>query len=767
MQQRPLFVSNRLSARVREQGDAVDVQLTAGGLATALRDVQETTDARWLGWPGRVAPQHRDVVTLRLAEAGAIPVFLDEGEVAAYYEGYANGVLWPLLHSNLDRLPFDADADWPAFRAVNQRFATACIDAARAGDPIWVHDFHLALVPGEIRRRVPDARVGFFLHVPFPALQVFRVLPRAHEIITGLLGADVVGFHTATFAEAFVDAARSVGARVDGDRVEFAGHVSRVGVFPIGVDVQKIEACAHDDVVRERVAGLKSEARGRTILLGVDRLDYTKGLPRRILAIERLLERWPELAPRLHFVQLAVPTRENTDGYGNFRDVVNRLVGRVNGRFGTATGVPIHFMYREVALPELVALYAAADVMIVTPLRDGMNLVCKEYVAAHVDERGSLVLSELAGAADELEGALLVNPYDIDEVARRLREAILMSDDEQRVRMGMMRRQVRAHDVHRWAARFLGALANAGTMAGATRERCDGSDSLVRDNLGGSAVADTLAGGIARAVDADHLHLVLDYDGTLVPIAATPSEAEPDPALLALLESLAAAPATSVCIASGRDRATLEQWLGALPITLTAEHGAHVRVVGGTWSEAPIPSWKARAVELMRRLADGSTGSFVEVKHCSVALHTRGIPPVQRAALEAQAGDLLRAIDDEAEVLFGNCIVEVRMRGQHKGRFIEQLSLGENAVIVAGGDDTTDDDLFAALPDGSVAVAVGPRCVGARFRVDNPGELRVLLSRVAGARASRAAAARTPTALIDPDGSRAAGGGGGTPTMTP
>lgn len=722
---RPLFVSNRLAVRVVEDGASVDVQLTNGGLATALRHARKRTDARWLGWPGRVSQANRAEAGALLHELGAYPVFLEDEEVARYYDGFSNGVLWPLFHCSLDKLPFDVDADWVPWRDVNRRFAAACLSIVGEEDPIWLHDFHLVLVPGEIRRVFPRAKVGFFLHIPFPPLEVFRVLPHADEVVVGMLGADVIGFHTSTFADAFKAAAAAVGARVVDDVVEFAGHVSRVGVFPISVDYPGIESCAKRVEVKERVQSLRAGAHGRTILLGVDRLDYTKGLPRRFLAIERLLERWPDLAPQLHFIQVAVPTRENVDAYAGFRDVVNRIVGRVNGKFGTATGVPIHFMHRELEFEELMALYGAADVMIVTPLRDGMNLVCKEYIAARADERGALVLSQFAGAADELDdGALLVNPYDIEEVARRLHEAILMPVAEQTARMTALRRQVRENDVHMWSERFLTALDAAQPV--------------------------TVGADIERLASTPHLHIVLDYDGTLMPISSTPSEADPDPELLELLQHLASTPQTTVHVASGRDRSTLGQWLGHLPIALTAEHGASSRPVGGEWSLSKTPPWLREAERALHKLAASAPGSFVEAKTSTVALHTRGMRGGDRRAFEAYVSEVLaRVLPEDVEVMTGDCVVEVRTRGVNKGRVISTLHQHDDGLILVAGDDITDEDMFVALPPGSIAVGVGPRARGATMRVSNPAELRVLLARIAGARGHlqqrRATVAPSPT----------------------
>ncbi|HEY4222345.1 MAG TPA: bifunctional alpha,alpha-trehalose-phosphate synthase (UDP-forming)/trehalose-phosphatase, partial [Myxococcota bacterium] len=578
-----------------------EITQSSGGVASALREVQKERGALWLGWPGDVPVDERPHVEAALTEAGALPIFLTEEESHGFYERFSNGVLWPLLHCFPSRLPFDVEKDYQLYQRVNQRFADAILEHAGKDDLIWIHDYQLCLVASEVRKKRPDAAIGFFLHVPFPPTDLFRVLPWRRELLMGILAADVVGVHTHGYAEHLkAAAAELVGARVEGDRVIFAGHTSTVVTAPISVDVGHFERTAKDPAVVARAAALREEARGRKLLLGVDRLDYTKGFRPRFLAIERLLERWPELGQQIQFVQVAVPTRENVDAYADFRKEMNELVGRINAKYGTPAGMPIHFMYREVPFDELVALYSAADVMVVTPFKDGLNLVCKEYIASRVDEQGVLVLSEMAGAADELDGALIVNPYDIEEIASKLRAALAMPVEEQRVRIAGMRRYLQGADVKTWSRDFLTALESAASNRG-------------RD--------DPLADDLKRAIDAPALEVVLDYDGTLVPIEATPGQAVPDEGLRQLLTALADSPGTSVHVVSGRDAATMTTWLGDLPIWLHAEHGAHTRAPGGAWVMGGEPAWKAEALHALEVVAAQAPGSFVEMKVSSVALH--------------------------------------------------------------------------------------------------------------------------------------------------
>ncbi|MBA3639400.1 MAG: trehalose-6-phosphate synthase, partial [Acidobacteria bacterium] len=418
---RLLIVSNRLpvTASIGEDG-AVTLKDASGGLATGLGPWHERAGGVWFGWPGDVTQlsEARRAELEALLHARSIrPVLLSTDHINQYYHGFSNRVLWPLFHYLIDRVPVDA-AGWGAYRQVNARFADAVVEEYRPGDLIWVHDYQLMLVPQMIRARVPGARIGFFLHIPFPSSEVFRTLPWRREVLAGLLGADLVGFHTFAYLRHFLASLLHVdGVETDIDRVRVDGRDVHLGAFPMGIDAGGIVAQANDQSVIDAAETIRREANGRRILLGIDRLDYTKGIPRRLTAIERLLTRHPALRDELRYIQVAVPSRGEVDSYQRFRRQVEELVSRINGNYGTLRSTPIHYMHQSVEQQDLVALYRAADVMLVTPLRDGMNLVAKEFVASRTDDDGVLVLSEFAGAAAEFGAALLVNPYDVDAVA--------------------------------------------------------------------------------------------------------------------------------------------------------------------------------------------------------------------------------------------------------------------------------------------------------------------------------------------------------------
>lgn len=431
-----------------------------GGLVAALAPVIAGGEVRWIGWSGAA---DLALGPFRSGGIDAVPVALSSAEVEAHYHGMCNGTLWPLFHDRV-RLPQFHRHWWHAYREVNERFAAAadaCIGADRAA-AVWVHDYQLALVPALIRARRPAARIGFFLHIPFPPAQILAQLPWRRELLQGLLGADALAFQTPEDVAHFRAAAvRYGGAVVAGDALRCGDRRVRTDAFPIGIDHAAFTAAARTPAVAEEVAALRERLGGRRILLGVDRLDYTKGIRARLMAFETLIERRPATAEDTVFLQVAVPSRASAHGYAETRNEIERLVGHLNGRFGTFGRVPVQYHYGSLDRQALVAHYRAADAMVVTPPRDGMNLVALEFVACRVRNRGALVLSEFAGAAKLLQPALRVNPYDIDGIADAYERALSMPIEEQRRRMRLMRAQVRRHDVHRWARRAVAAFAGA------------------------------------------------------------------------------------------------------------------------------------------------------------------------------------------------------------------------------------------------------------------------------------------------------------------
>jgi trehalose 6-phosphate synthase/phosphatase len=720
---RLLIVSNRLPVTVRVAGGEATVEPSTGGLATGMHGPHERMGGLWIGWPGELealSAGAREAVERRLAELKLVPVPLTADEVARYYESYSNGVLWPLFHYFASRLPLEV-RDFEAYEAVNARFADAVAARHEPGDLVWVHDYQLMLVPQMLRERIPEARIGFFLHIPFPSSEVFRLLPQRERLVEGLLGADLVGFHTAGYLRHFASSAlRLASAPADVDRIRWGGREVRLGIFPMGVDAAHYSALAESPAVKALVDAHRPP--GERLLLGIDRLDYTKGIPRRLLAYEALLARHPELRGKVRLVQVSVPSRENVEAYREFRQDVDALVGRIHGQFATPTWSPIHYLYRGLSRDEIVALYRIADVVLVTPLRDGMNLVAKEFVASRPDGDGVLVLSEFAGAAAELSEALRVNPYDVDRTAEIMYRALEMPEDQRRTRMAVLRQRVMSFDVHAWAATFVEHLERSGTVEVTARPSSRGA----------------LEEAVERVRGAKRAALLLDYDGTLVRFEPTPELAVPDEELIALLGRLARRKNTTVDVVSGRKRETLERWFGALPVGLHAEHGFWHRPRGSAvWAgtDVEMGAWRVPVLEILGDFTDRTPGSLVEEKTVGLAWHYRAADPEHGAAQARELTVHLQAVlsNVPVEILQGDKVVEIRPHGVNKGRAAARAleGLPADVLVFAIGDDRTDEDLFAALPEGSISVKVGAAESRAQLRVPNVGAARALLVEIA------------------------------------
>lgn len=720
---RVLIVANRLPVMASVGSNGVEMLPSAGGVASGLRSWHQRSKGLWFGWPGPsgdMTATDRGLVDEQLGAAGLVPLHLSSRQIEGYYHGFANRVLWPLCHYSIDRVPLDA-LGWDAYREVNEAFANQVAHEFRSGDTIWVHDYHLMLLPALLRERLPSARIGFFLHIPFPSSEIFRLLPKGRELLDGVLGADLVGFHTFGYLRHFLTSLLHIkGLESDVDVVRVGERAVRVAVFPMGIDSARFATLAADPHVRARADAIRKEAAGRRIILGVDRLDYTKGLLRKLEAVGQLLTRDKVFGDEIRYLQIAVPSRGAIDSYQRFRGEVEETVGRINGACGSLQSVPVHYVHQAVSLHELVALYCAADVMLVTPLRDGMNLVAKEFAAARIDEDGVLVLSEFAGAASELQGAVTVNPYDVHALADAIQRGLSMSIDERQARMRALRRRVCEHDVFGWADGFVRCLHSLRPAAPAGVCRPPGPSLKV-------ALADM--GRTKR------IRLLLDCDGTLVPPARSPEGATPDHELLLLLQRLASSANLQVDIVSGRPRDVLERWFGHLPLSLWAEHGFWRRPrPSDAWepAAAPVPStWMTRVRPILEQFAASTPGARVEVKTASLAWHYRGAARDfgirQAHELRLLLRDLLS--NQPVEVLERKKAIEIRMRGIGKDLVARRVcaEAGSDVAILAFGDDRTGEELFRALPADAVGVVVGRPSSAARFRVEDYRAVRRLL----------------------------------------
>ncbi len=454
-----VVMSNRAPIRVVREGSRARLEPTVGGVGTTFLRLLGRNGGLWIAWSEGQAALTPPAPAPHLG-FGLSLVDLDEREVSQYYHGMCNRALWPLMHSMVSNCHFDA-AHWQQYRAVNRKFAERAATVVPGGSELWIQDFHLALTPRLVRARRTDLPIGVFWHVPFPPVELYRVFPWRSELLEGMLGANLVGFHTPSYTANFLEACeRVLGAQVDWSdgRVRYQSGTSRVLPFPLGIPADYFEQLAASPRIRERAQRIRRGLRSPVIVLGVDRLDYTKGILERLLGFERFLEINPAYHRLVTLVLIAVPSRTKLADYVRLKGQVDECVGRIVGRFSSEGWVPIRYLYTQLSTDELAAYYAGADIALLTPLRDGMNLVAKEFIAAHPNDDAVLILSEFAGAAEELTEALLVNPYDSEAIALRLRQAIEMSAETRAQRMSVLREKVRSNSLERWSSEFLGTL---------------------------------------------------------------------------------------------------------------------------------------------------------------------------------------------------------------------------------------------------------------------------------------------------------------------
>ncbi|HET8779764.1 MAG TPA: bifunctional alpha,alpha-trehalose-phosphate synthase (UDP-forming)/trehalose-phosphatase [Agromyces sp.] len=731
-----IVISNRLPVDY-EQGPDGETRWRSspGGLVTALEPVMRNADGAWIGWAG-VAD--RDFDPFEHDGISIIPVPLSASELEEYYEGFSNDTLWPLYHDVIAPPSFHREW-WDAYVRVNRRFAEAAARAASDGAVVWVQDYQLQLVPRMLRESRPDLVIGFFNHIPFPAYGIYSQLPWRRQVLDGLLGADVIGFQRAADAGNFSRAVRRLfgyttrGTIIDVPDGRADGEARRVVArhFPISIDAAGFEEIARRPEVQERAREIReSLGNPETIMLGVDRLDYTKGIRHRLKAFGELLRDGRLDVEKATLVQVASPSRERVETYRQLRDEIELMVGRLNGDHSTLGHQAIAYLHHGYPRDEMVALYLAADVMLVTALRDGMNLVAKEYVACRFDEEGVLLLSEFTGASDELRQAVLVNPHDIEGLKDAMVEAARMPKRERARRMRALRRRVRDNDVANWSARFLETLTGAG---------------IIRPG-----VPDVLRAALARIAETERLLVALDFDGTLAPLVDRPEDARATDRARAAIERLAATDDTRVAIVSGRALESLGHVASPPEGTLlSGSHGVELQLDSGGVTIDLRDSELAkleRLADIVEQVAAQEEGAWIERKPAGLALHTRRLSSTVGAALQHSARQRVEREIKDITVRTGKAVIEFAVRSSDKGESLTRLRQHVAATaLIYVGDDVTDEDAFAALDADDVGVKVGQGKSIATYRVRSTEDVAELLERLADARdAAREAESRWP-----------------------
>lgn len=728
-----IIISNRLPLQLKIENNKIEATPSVGGLATGMKSVHRDGNGVWIGWTGLTeeeipADLVDDVVEATIKEQ-CVPVSLNQDDIDGFYYGFSNRTIWPLFHYFIEYAEFEKES-WQSYKTVNEKYAEVVLDNIEEGDTVWVHDYQLMLLPALIKKERPDVQIGFFLHIPFPSYEVFRILPWREEILKGLLGSDLIGFHTYDYQRHFLSSvSRILRHEVSFNEITLKDRMITVNSFPMGIDYKKFADAAekHDTAknqseLQRRLDLHIDSTPDAKMILSIDRLDYSKGIANRIRAYEYFLEKYPQFKEKVRLVMLAVPSRSNVPQYQLLKKEVDELVGRINGKFASVSWTPIWYFYRSMPFENLIDLYTTCEVALLTPIRDGMNLVAKEYIATRTNKTGVLILSEMAGAAQEMSEAVIINPNNFEEIADALKLAIEMPEDEQIKRNKFLQKRLKRYNVEKWAEDFMHALhetTHKSDIVEAVRMQREREDEMLEDYK-----------------KANKRILFLDYDGTLRAFVNNPDDASPDDELIELVRKIESQENTEVVIISGRDRHTLGKWWQDVPITLIAEHGVWKRPIGGEWAvtEALKNDWMETVKPILEKFVDRTAGTFIEEKNYSLAWHYRNADPDLGEKRASELSTVLKELsaNNELGVLDGNKVLEIKDSTIHKGKAATKHIFDKNYDFkFAIGDDWTDEYMFQDLPEDTYSIKVGLQKTAARFYVDDTDRVRDLLKRFA------------------------------------
>jgi trehalose 6-phosphate synthase/phosphatase len=718
-----IIVSNRLPISLRIKKGQYETKPSAGGLATGLASIYKSGENIWIGWPGTVVENsdQRTEIQEDLREHKMVPVFLSQKDVEEFYEGFSNETLWPAFHYFTQYMVYNSE-HWDTYYRVNEMFCEAIVENANPDDTIWVHDYQLMLLPKMLREALPDATIGFFQHIPFPSYEIIRMIPWRTAILEGVCGADLIGFHTYDDMRHFLSAvSRITGLSSESGYIQAENRIINVDSFPMGIDYKKFEKQAKSKKNQRLVQEYKTPLGDQKLILSIDRLDYSKGIPQRLQAFNQLLEDYKDLHGKVSMIMIVVPSRDMVQSYKELKEEIDLMVGGINSKYSTLNWKPVQYFYRGFPFNELSAYYSMADIALVTPLRDGMNLVCKEFVASKVDKKGVLILSEMAGASKELLEAILVNPNDKQAVVDAIYEALTMPLEEQEARMVLMQDSLRKYDVFQWVDVFMDRLDDVKKKQAEFRSK---------------NVDAQIIGQIESAFKkAENPVLFLDYDGTLTGFTGNPNDAKPDDELRSLITELSEK--AQVVLISGRDKDTLGAWFKGMSVDLIAEHGVWMRKRENpdAWEiYAEVDnSWKEDIRNIMEYYVLRTPGALIEEKHHSLVWHYRkvdkGLGNLRMRELLSHLKYMARG--HNLQVLEGNMVLEIKMPDINKGRAALNLMKGqEHDFIMAIGDDWTDEDTFKALPKEAFTIRVGYSYTHADYNIKSHRQVRNLLAKL-------------------------------------
>lgn len=727
---RLIIVSNRAPVNIVKENDSHHYERSSGGLASGLHAYIERVkkenpkmEILWIGWPGANVENEKKVKDEIIEKYGVHSVFLTEEMMEKFYEGFCNKTIWPLFHYFPSYTVYDKEF-WDQYLTVNEIYCKAVLEMMRDDDIIWIHDYHLMLLPAMLREEKPSANIGFFLHIPFPSYEVFRLLPSdwRKSLLEGLYGANLIGFHTHDYCSYFLRSTlRILGIDNHMGEVIYNNRFVKVDSFPMGIDYEKYHSAVNSPGVKEETQKLFKSIPAQKIILSIDRQDYSKGILNRLKGYGYFLQSNPQWREKVMLIMVVVPSRIGVSDYQSTKNLIDEMVGRLNGLYGTIRWSPIIYQYRSVSFAELIALYNTSDVALVTPLRDGMNLIAKEYIACRNKDTGVLILSEMAGSSAELSESVIINPNNMEEINTSLLKALEMPAKEQKHRIHKMQERIRNYDIFKWADDFLNTLDDANKR----------QEQLSAKMLGPQAKAKL----IADFKSASSRILFLDYDGTLIPHYPNPDDSIPNHAILSILKKMLQNKNTSVIINSGRKRSTLENWFGHLPVDLIAEHGLFLKDKNKKWKMLkPVrKGWKKKVMPMLNYYVEKLPGAFVEEKEFSLAFHYRNSDTELASLRIKELIDHLAHFTSniDLQLINGNKVLEVRNAGVDKGVAVMHWLSGLKeppGFILASGDDQTDEDMFRSVPHGAYSIKIGQGLSYASFHLDRPADLLALLN---------------------------------------
>ena len=716
-----LIVSNRLPLSISKKNGKIIYKKSAGGLSTAVSSLSDTYKLTWIGWPGiaseDLTPGDKKKITKDFKKQNLLPVFLTQNQIDRYYSGYSNETIWPLFHYFQSLATYE-DKDWPIYRQVNRLFAKEVEKASDKDSIIWIHDYQLMLLPAMVRALVPDSSIGFFLHIPFPSSELFRLLPQGKEILKGILGADLIGFHIYDYVRHFLSTIyRGLGLKHAYGSLVYKDRLINADAFPIGIDYKKFADAHKGKRVKKQLQILDDHYKNKKIILSVDRLDYTKGILNRLEAFEILLKRYPEYRRKVNLIVVAVPTRADVEIYQDLRGEVETTISRINGAYGTVDWTPISYQYKNLPFFEVAALFIRSDIALLTPLRDGMNLVAKEYVASKQNQPGALILSELTGASDELPEAITVNPNDINAIVEATVDALKRPKKRQIAELKKIQERLKLYDVYAWAEDFITSITD-------TKESQDQNGRKLLDK-------NSLKKITKNFKDSKRRLLFLDYDGTLKDFSDDHRKSVPTQKIKSIISDLCKNRGTKVCIVSGRPKKVIDKWFGDLPVALGAEHGGWIKN-DGEWSRQDVfwRDYRTQVLDLMNKYAERTPGAAVEIKDFSLVWHYRNVANelanVRSANLINKLSEILEG--SEFEVHAGSKVIEVKAKSTHKGMVVDDLIAEYKPdFTLAIGDDYTDEDMFRSLPGDGYSIKVGLRETEAKYQLTSVEDVLKLL----------------------------------------